>query len=166
MAKVCKICGCTDDNACITEEGPCSWAFNTQGGPVCSACVFELPKDPARKLWPKDNLLIEKRCADCAHLIEGAPWKDSKTFTCSQGLFDEKNISPGGHHWFALSGIKRPNKTVKTARHSCQDWIIHARWTERDPAFPKLTVLDPEQVEKLWRSGEGMIRNPIKQEGE
>ena len=30
----CRICGCTQNNACITNEGPCWWV----GDGICSAC--------------------------------------------------------------------------------------------------------------------------------
>lgn len=30
----CRICGCTDDQACVTEAGPCHWV----GADLCSAC--------------------------------------------------------------------------------------------------------------------------------
>lgn len=33
---VCKQCGCTDNNACITEVGPCSWVNEEHD--LCSAC--------------------------------------------------------------------------------------------------------------------------------
>jgi len=40
----CKICGCTDDNACIHPDfGACWWVDNTHE--LCSHCV-ELPDDP------------------------------------------------------------------------------------------------------------------------
>jgi hypothetical protein len=45
-SRECLICGCTEDNACLTNEGPCSWAFERRAGSVCSACVVELPPDP------------------------------------------------------------------------------------------------------------------------
>jgi hypothetical protein len=35
MLGICKFCGCTDNNACVTEEGPCYWVKDD----VCSACV-------------------------------------------------------------------------------------------------------------------------------
>jgi hypothetical protein len=31
----CRVCGCTDDHACMTSEGPCHWV----GSDLCSACV-------------------------------------------------------------------------------------------------------------------------------
>lgn len=40
----CRVCGCTDDRACLVLEysgavGPCSWA--DAEGTLCSACVPE-----------------------------------------------------------------------------------------------------------------------------
>lgn len=34
----CKKCGCTNDNACITESGPCWWADESET--MCSECMF------------------------------------------------------------------------------------------------------------------------------
>lgn len=31
----CRVCGCTDLEPCITDEGPCSWVEKD----LCSACV-------------------------------------------------------------------------------------------------------------------------------
>lgn len=31
----CRICGCTDDHACMTDEGPCYWIEDG----LCSACA-------------------------------------------------------------------------------------------------------------------------------
>lgn len=37
--RVCRRCGCTDDDACLTALGPCAWltVFNGETG-VCTAC--------------------------------------------------------------------------------------------------------------------------------
>ncbi len=43
-AEKCRSCGCTQDNACVTEEGPCAWA---EPG-LCTACASReagLPAD-------------------------------------------------------------------------------------------------------------------------
>lgn len=38
---VCKICGCTDSRACITESGPCTWISKSDDGTgICSACFL------------------------------------------------------------------------------------------------------------------------------
>lgn len=31
----CRVCGCTDENACMTPHGPCWWSDND----LCSACA-------------------------------------------------------------------------------------------------------------------------------
>lgn len=36
---VCRICGCTDSRACVTESGPCAWISKSEDGTgICSAC--------------------------------------------------------------------------------------------------------------------------------
>lgn len=35
FGRKCRVCGCTDLNACMTAEGPCSWISDC----VCSACA-------------------------------------------------------------------------------------------------------------------------------
>lgn len=37
MYGVCKICGCTDDNACVTHGQACSWV--DEGHELCSSCL-------------------------------------------------------------------------------------------------------------------------------
>ncbi len=119
----CFICGCTEDKPCITDEGPCSWAFETRAGPVCSAC---------REKYPNYNMVIEKVCINCASIIQDRiGGKDS--YTCGKGRFDtDIDGTIGAHHWFAWSGIKRPNKTVARARRSCTEWELHSRWQPKD----------------------------------
>lgn len=34
----CLICGCTDDMACVTDEGSCHWIIEDGTDGVCSAC--------------------------------------------------------------------------------------------------------------------------------
>lgn len=36
-AQVCRVCGCTEYNACETDDGPCDWVEPD----LCSACVNE-----------------------------------------------------------------------------------------------------------------------------
>lgn len=38
---VCRGCGCDDNHACVTDEGPCSWALLDLDGTtgVCSVCA-------------------------------------------------------------------------------------------------------------------------------
>lgn len=38
--RTCRVCGCTDRNACRTDDGPCFWVDTTpEQGDVCSACA-------------------------------------------------------------------------------------------------------------------------------
>ncbi len=44
MSGICKVCGCTEDNACVHPDfGPCWWINDKKE--FCSHCV-ELPDDP------------------------------------------------------------------------------------------------------------------------
>lgn len=38
---VCRICGCSDQNACVTEAGPCWWLDELEMN-LCSACEHKL----------------------------------------------------------------------------------------------------------------------------
>ena len=35
--RTCRVCGCTDNNACVTVDGPCHWYPDR--GDLCSACA-------------------------------------------------------------------------------------------------------------------------------
>lgn len=39
MINTCRECGCTDNNACVTEDGPCYWINETRRD-LCSSCVM------------------------------------------------------------------------------------------------------------------------------
>lgn len=41
--RLCRECGCTDARACMTSEGPCSWAEDD----LCSACAPAVKGVPA-----------------------------------------------------------------------------------------------------------------------
>jgi hypothetical protein len=44
-ARECVTCGCSDDNACLTSSGACSWASLTP--PVCSECAAGRNAEPS-----------------------------------------------------------------------------------------------------------------------
>lgn len=129
---VCKVCGCTEDNACMTDEGPCHWAMKN----VCSACIIELP--PGENCFIRENvgLIIRKECENCALIVEGEPHFDKKWYTCSQGRFDGPKLSPGAHQYFTWGGIQRPNKAVAKAQKHCPFFRVHDRY-RRPPAEVK-----------------------------
>jgi hypothetical protein len=58
----CKVCRCTDDRACLTEAGPCSWV----SARVCSGCT--LGREDRLKL------LLET--------VHAAKWLASAIFDC------------------------------------------------------------------------------------
>ncbi len=130
MKRVCYVCGCDDEHACITPEGPCSWILDN----LCSACVVHVPEK---------RLLIPKTCAFCTNLAcstDGFFLHGRKIWTCQLGRFDG-NPKPGEfraegyHHWYFWSGIWKPNKAVRLALYKC----------------PHFAVCD--QVEKVSRRG-------------
>ncbi|MDP2730556.1 MAG: hypothetical protein Q8O55_08730 [Dehalococcoidales bacterium] len=101
----CRLCGCTELEACITKEGPCHWVTLD----LCSACCLVLEER---------QLLIAKNCASCAHLS----YMERRSFTCFKGRFDGPDINPPAHQWLAWSGLRRPNKTVAKAQRHCPLW--------------------------------------------
>ena len=40
MVRICRVCGCTDDRACMTTAGPCYWVEDD----LCSACAEKVPR--------------------------------------------------------------------------------------------------------------------------
>ena len=123
MGDICKVCGCTDDKPCITEEGPCHWVMRG----FCSACCIVLPAGENCFKKEKVDLIIPKKCEACA-LIAESVIAQKNSYTCSKGKFDGTTIPPGGHQWFAWRGIQRPNKTVARAQRHCPYWEVHPRY--------------------------------------
>ena len=37
--RACRVCGCTERNACITDDGPCFWLGDPDRDALCSACA-------------------------------------------------------------------------------------------------------------------------------
>lgn len=46
QGKICCECGCTEDDACMTDDGPCYWA---EPG-LCSACVDSADETISREM--------------------------------------------------------------------------------------------------------------------
>jgi hypothetical protein len=46
--RLCRGCGCDDDHACMTPDGPCSWTLLDAGTPtgVCSSCAQRVDFHP------------------------------------------------------------------------------------------------------------------------
>lgn len=107
MKGVCRICGCIETNACMTEDGPCAWVLPN----LCDACVVSIEGNP--------NVLVPKDCADCTNLGNF----ELDTFRCAKGRFDyrpkEFSSTVLIHRSFAWSGIVKPNKTVQAAQKKC-----------------------------------------------
>lgn len=65
----CRHCGCTDDRACMTEEGPCAWV---EPG-LCSACALISPELFAE--LGRERVLIYSEGAANAFLRE---WREGR----------------------------------------------------------------------------------------
>lgn len=131
MKGVCKVCGCTDDNACMTDDGPCHWITMDQNW--CSACALEVPADPSKN-ERCSGWLIDKSCMYCANLIPDK-FRVQTIWTCDLGRFDGamtglERAAATYHHWFVWSGIRSPNKTVKAAQAHCPHWTLYERFRE------------------------------------
>lgn len=127
----CKICGCTDDNPCVTAEGTCSWVMKE----LCSECVVVL--QPGEHCYSRKGLLIvSKECRNCAKLAEdkeagGRGFKNH--WRCAEGRFDPK--MPDGStvpECYAWSGICRPNKAVAAAQRKCPLFEVHPKWRRHE----------------------------------
>lgn len=131
MKGVCRICACTDDNACVTETGPCHWITED----LCSACADVIPEL---------HLIIPRMCRYCQQLKPDEFRVPSSWYTCSKGRFDGAEMpasklalrkieravthqvaqAAGYHRYFAWSGIWRVRyKTLKKAQRYCPEFI-------------------------------------------
>lgn len=129
----CKICGCTEDNPCMTAEGPCHWAMTG----LCSECLVELPVGEHYLTNFKASLLIEKRCRCCAKLEEDKVAENlgfKNHWRCSEGRFHSKipDSPPGWPGCYAWSGICRPNKAVAAAQRKCPFFEVHPKWRRHE----------------------------------
>lgn len=104
MKRVCRICNCTDDNACVTEIGPCEWVTDD----LCSACA---------DVVEETLLIIPHMCRFCQELKEGSD-ETTGLFTCSKYRFADLDI-PRARLWVRWSGIWTVNKTVSEAQRHC-----------------------------------------------
>lgn len=75
--RTCRGCGCTDNNACMTDDGPCSWVLmdvdceareagrqpTTEARPhtgICSACAEALDWHPVTMLQIDERAAPER----------------------------------------------------------------------------------------------------------
>jgi hypothetical protein len=120
MKGVCRVCGCTDEHACLVEGPPdgdiittCHWIDSNEN--LCSECAVE-------EVQNGENWIIAKECRFCG-LLQSEHFVGEDNYTCSRGRFNGELLMHGGsqstYQWFAWSGIWRPNKTVKEAQKKC-----------------------------------------------
>lgn len=48
--RACRVCGCTDLAACVTEDGPCHWVAED----LCSACDGTEDDEPDEEAFQKE----------------------------------------------------------------------------------------------------------------
>ncbi|MES2793191.1 MAG: hypothetical protein V4719_26515 [Planctomycetota bacterium] len=57
---ICHLCGCTEDHACVTREGPCTWVRKG----LCSGCAtwfeFEHELPPLRAVYTDECLAADQ----------------------------------------------------------------------------------------------------------
>ncbi|WP_240420325.1 hypothetical protein [Paenibacillus periandrae] len=68
----CKVCGCTENTACITKNGACHWINNDED--ICSACT------PVVEFYPEMHFY---QCSGCIVTfgVEAA-FEDQTSVTC------------------------------------------------------------------------------------
>lgn len=69
--RACRVCGCPDEQACETADGPCRWVDDGRGGNLCSAC--EAAKDHVVSMTQSDGR-THATCRLCG-------WTDSDRWT-------------------------------------------------------------------------------------
>jgi hypothetical protein len=128
----CKICGCTDENPCVTAAGTCSWAMTN----LCTECLVVLKHGEHCYLDFTGDLLIEKRCRNCAKLAEDKEAEEmgyKNCWRCLAGRYDHKvpggDTVPGCYAW---GGICRPNKAVAAAQRKCPFFEVHPKWRRHE----------------------------------
>lgn len=83
----CRVCGCTETDACVNDDGPCGWVETD----LCSACVGARPMKSA----PRDGrilcLLVDYSDDEAAHALQDA----NRTWTIGGNSFE----NTGEDHW-------------------------------------------------------------------
>jgi hypothetical protein len=124
MSDICMVCGCTEENPCMTKDGPCHWVMKG----LCSACCIEIPPGENCFVGQNVGLILPKQCRTCAFIKDVAVptdiLKSGEAHTCGQARF----VKNGVPQWYAWSGITRPNKVVAAAQKRCPSWEPHLRY--------------------------------------
>ena len=74
---ICRICGCTDTNACVTEAGACWWANGERD--ICSACVEEEVHEDSNNSneWKPNWKMAESYLYEMKSAYESIGWAGS-----------------------------------------------------------------------------------------
>ena len=134
MNGVCRVCGEAVD-LFITSPN------------LCRNCVIKLKPGEHNSKYPAAELIIEKQCRHCDHLVEskGLPPGYENYWECNAGRIDER--LPSGEYValpFKRSGFERPNQIVAKAQVKCPYFKVHRRWLKNGSADPGT---EPEAAE-------------------
>lgn len=105
IVRRCRVCGCTDDCACIVDGVPCAWADTSrERGNVCSACDAVL-NHPTMRMHTSLPSLSGLRPSSP---LDGGTWLATCgcgwTFAGSHGARETAVAS----HWMAVAGRTTP----------------------------------------------------------
>lgn len=119
--RACRSCGCTDDRACVTEAGPCSWV----SADLCSACsVLSLSiQSPARSVSTPDVSVWEPRtpgetahaAGRGSHLVMARAHLPRRTVQKSRLCHNPADLEPRDAHR-AISGGPRGTGEYRRGR--------------------------------------------------
>jgi ParB family chromosome partitioning protein len=150
---VCRVCGCTDEHACETEDGPCHWAEPN----LCSACVGKevKPAAPAKEKCPDEK---NGKCSvtnrNCEDYYRGKCLRVKKSEAVSKDIFADLVIhtatAAGKPHVFKIGKLEINGGTLrecaialvnqlKITESKSPEEIIKALKTL--PATPKVAIL-------------------------
>lgn len=67
--RVCRVCGCTDSEACDTALGPCAWAatYDDDHTGICTACDVDFVDDDALPVHHLDDDVDGRARGVCPH---------------------------------------------------------------------------------------------------
>ncbi len=110
MKGTCRVCGCTDDNACVTENGACSWVTDD----LCNACEESTLYcvgcgEPVAQVHPGQALAIACRCGANAPILYAKDGSWATPFS----LIQATGVKPPPHLEYYL-GFSEHQSTLKT----------------------------------------------------
>ena len=100
----CKVCGCTEDDACITEDGACSWSNEKKD--CCTACV------PAIEFYPEVHLY---QCSSCIATVGVDAGIEDQSSVCCPICHTDEWLEDAGFGYVTIT---------RTPKHEVQEDIL------------------------------------------